>query len=129
MQRTFECNALSSATHFRVQRTFECNALSSATHFRVQRTFECNALSSATHFRVQRTFECNALSSATHFRVQRTFECNALLICFRCEKVRSPLQLHTIIHKYNRSTTSTFGNVYARALLAISCNMPSSFEA
>ena len=29
-------------------------------------------------------------------------ERNALLISFRWEKVRSPLQLHIIIHKYNR---------------------------
>ena len=29
-------------------------------------------------------------------------ERNALLISFRGEKVRSPLQLHIIIHKYNR---------------------------
>ena len=30
-------------------------------------------------------------------------ERNALLISFRWEKVRPPLQLHTIIHKYNQS--------------------------
>ena len=46
-------------------------------------------------------------------------ERNALLISCRWDKVCSPLQLITIIHKYNRSTTSTFGNVCARALLAI----------